>query len=205
MRAANLPTRDISRLEVAQLHLRHLVGGRARSFTGNVPDERIYQVCAHTSTRCVCIHLPGVSAYIYQVCVHTSTRCVCIHLPGVRIHASTRCVRIHASTRCVRLHASTRCVRIHASTRCVRIHASTRCVRIHACVWVQVHADLARQVMCESGRVCSLTRHVHAPAHTVRTQTRTCACTQHTCTLKCISTLVHTPMRARLPAAGHLP
>ena len=47
--AASLPTVDISRLEVAQLHLRHLVGGRARSFTGHVPDEKIYQVC-------VCVH-----------------------------------------------------------------------------------------------------------------------------------------------------
>ncbi|KAF5829223.1 threonine dehydratase [Dunaliella salina] len=44
LNAASLPTVDISRLEVAQLHLRHLVGGRARSFTGSVPDEKIYQV-----------------------------------------------------------------------------------------------------------------------------------------------------------------
>ena len=29
---------------VAQVHLRHLVGGRARSFTGVLPDERIMQV-----------------------------------------------------------------------------------------------------------------------------------------------------------------
>ena len=27
-----------------QVHLRHLVGGRARSFTGELPDERIFQV-----------------------------------------------------------------------------------------------------------------------------------------------------------------
>uniref|UniRef100_A0A7S3QRM5 Threonine dehydratase n=1 Tax=Dunaliella tertiolecta TaxID=3047 RepID=A0A7S3QRM5_DUNTE len=44
LNAASMPTVDISRLEVAQLHLRHLVGGRARSFTGSVPDEKIYQV-----------------------------------------------------------------------------------------------------------------------------------------------------------------
>ncbi len=31
-------------MEVAQLHLRHLVGGRARSYMGSVPDERIYQI-----------------------------------------------------------------------------------------------------------------------------------------------------------------
>jgi hypothetical protein len=29
---------------VRQVHLRHLVGGRARSFTGELPDERIFQV-----------------------------------------------------------------------------------------------------------------------------------------------------------------
>ena len=27
-----------------QVHLRHLVGGRARSYTGELPDERIFQV-----------------------------------------------------------------------------------------------------------------------------------------------------------------
>ncbi len=31
-------------LVVAQVHLRHLVGGRARSYTGEIPDEKIYQV-----------------------------------------------------------------------------------------------------------------------------------------------------------------
>ncbi|GAX79219.1 hypothetical protein CEUSTIGMA_g6659.t1 [Chlamydomonas eustigma] len=41
---ADMPTVDISGMESAQLHLRHLVGGRARSYTGRVPDERIYQV-----------------------------------------------------------------------------------------------------------------------------------------------------------------
>lgn len=39
-----MPTVDVSSMEVAQLHLRHLVGGRARSFTGSVPNEKIYQV-----------------------------------------------------------------------------------------------------------------------------------------------------------------
>ncbi|MEW5298896.1 MAG: hypothetical protein WDW36_001969 [Sanguina aurantia] len=41
---ADMPTVDISGMEVAQLHLRHLVGGRARAFTGQVPYERIFQV-----------------------------------------------------------------------------------------------------------------------------------------------------------------
>jgi hypothetical protein len=27
-----------------QIHLRHLVGGRARSYMGEIPNERIYQV-----------------------------------------------------------------------------------------------------------------------------------------------------------------
>ena len=31
----------------AQVHLRHLVGGRARSFTGCLPHERIFQVSPH--------------------------------------------------------------------------------------------------------------------------------------------------------------
>ena len=44
LNAANMPTIDISTMESAQLHLRHLVGGRARSFTGTVPNERIYQI-----------------------------------------------------------------------------------------------------------------------------------------------------------------
>lgn len=35
---------DLSGIELAQVHLRHLVGGRARSFTGNLPDERIFEV-----------------------------------------------------------------------------------------------------------------------------------------------------------------
>ena len=41
---AGMDTMDLSHLESAQLHLRHLVGGRARSFTGGIPDERILQV-----------------------------------------------------------------------------------------------------------------------------------------------------------------
>jgi len=44
LQGAGMPTTDISGLEVAQLHLRHLVGGRARSYTGAVPNERIYQI-----------------------------------------------------------------------------------------------------------------------------------------------------------------
>ncbi|GFH28591.1 threonine deaminase [Haematococcus lacustris] len=39
-----MPTQDISGLEVAQLHLRHLVGGRARSYMGSLPHEAIYQI-----------------------------------------------------------------------------------------------------------------------------------------------------------------
>ncbi|KAK2077121.1 hypothetical protein QBZ16_004755 [Prototheca wickerhamii] len=42
---ANCPTRDISGLEVAQVHLRHLVGGRAQSARGHTLEhERIFQV-----------------------------------------------------------------------------------------------------------------------------------------------------------------
>jgi len=37
-------TLDLSEIEPAQVHLRHLVGGRARSFMGEIPDERIFQV-----------------------------------------------------------------------------------------------------------------------------------------------------------------
>ncbi len=37
-------TDDISALEAAQVHLRHLVGGRARSYMGEMPHERIFQV-----------------------------------------------------------------------------------------------------------------------------------------------------------------
>ena len=44
LNGANMPTMDISKMESAQLHLRHLVGGRARSFTGTVPNEQIYQI-----------------------------------------------------------------------------------------------------------------------------------------------------------------
>ncbi|KAK9812160.1 hypothetical protein WJX73_001112 [Symbiochloris irregularis] len=44
LNAVDLPTRDISAIEPAQVHLRHLVGGRARSFTGALPFERIFQV-----------------------------------------------------------------------------------------------------------------------------------------------------------------
>ena len=44
LNAARMPTVDISKMESAQLHLRHLVGGRARSFTGTIPNERIYQI-----------------------------------------------------------------------------------------------------------------------------------------------------------------
>ncbi|KAF8072663.1 TD1 [Scenedesmus sp. PABB004] len=41
---ADMPTLDISHMESAQIHLRHLVGGRARSYTGEIPHERIYRV-----------------------------------------------------------------------------------------------------------------------------------------------------------------
>lgn len=44
LEAAGMPTQDVSKMEAAQLHLRHLVGGRARSFTGALPSERIYQI-----------------------------------------------------------------------------------------------------------------------------------------------------------------
>ena len=42
--AADMETVDLSEIQSAQLHLRHLVGGRARSFTGRIPDEKILQV-----------------------------------------------------------------------------------------------------------------------------------------------------------------
>jgi threonine dehydratase len=41
---AGMPTQDISDLPAAQVHLRHLVGGRARSYMGEIPNERIFQV-----------------------------------------------------------------------------------------------------------------------------------------------------------------
>ncbi|BDA45868.1 Threonine dehydratase [Coccomyxa sp. Obi] len=44
LNASSMPTIDISGIEAAQVHLRHLVGGRARSFMGELPHERIFQV-----------------------------------------------------------------------------------------------------------------------------------------------------------------
>jgi threonine dehydratase len=44
LNAAGMPTRDISGLDAAQIHLRHLVGGRARSYMGEIPNERMLQV-----------------------------------------------------------------------------------------------------------------------------------------------------------------
>lgn len=44
LESAGMPTLDVSKMEAAQLHLRHLVGGRARSFTGALPLERIFQI-----------------------------------------------------------------------------------------------------------------------------------------------------------------
>eukprot|EP00798_Chlamydomonas_sp_ICE-L_P019886 gene19886-26590_t len=41
---AGMKTSDISKMEVAQLHMRHLVGGRARSYMGLIPDEKIFQI-----------------------------------------------------------------------------------------------------------------------------------------------------------------
>lgn len=38
------PTADISDIELAQVHLRHLVGGRARGPEGELPNEHIFQV-----------------------------------------------------------------------------------------------------------------------------------------------------------------
>ena len=55
----------------AQVHLRHLVGGRARSYTGELPNERIFQVRAEafqwcrvlktlpTRARCSLDEMPG--------------------------------------------------------------------------------------------------------------------------------------------------
>eukprot|EP00884_Botryococcus_braunii_P017652 jgi/Botrbrau1/4570/Bobra.60_2s0056.1 len=44
LNGAGMPTLDLSSHEPAQLHLRYLVGGRARSFTGALPHERLLQV-----------------------------------------------------------------------------------------------------------------------------------------------------------------
>lgn len=41
---ADMPTVDISSMKAVQVHLRHLVGGRARSYMGEIPNERIFQV-----------------------------------------------------------------------------------------------------------------------------------------------------------------
>jgi hypothetical protein len=41
---AGLATLDISAIDAAQVHLRHLVGGRARSYMGEIPFERVFQV-----------------------------------------------------------------------------------------------------------------------------------------------------------------
>lgn len=44
LRSAGMTTVDVSGMEAAQVHLRHLVGGRARSYMGEIPNERIFQV-----------------------------------------------------------------------------------------------------------------------------------------------------------------
>lgn len=44
LEAAELSTLDLSNCGPAQVHLRHLVGGRARSFTGPIPNERLFSV-----------------------------------------------------------------------------------------------------------------------------------------------------------------
>ena len=44
LEAAGLGTMDLSNCGPAQMHLRHLVGGRARSFTGPIPDEQLFSV-----------------------------------------------------------------------------------------------------------------------------------------------------------------
>ena len=44
LNGAGMPTLDISDIDAAQVHLRHLVGGRARSYMGEIPFERMFQV-----------------------------------------------------------------------------------------------------------------------------------------------------------------
>ena len=44
LEVAGLGTMDLSNCGPAQMHLRHLVGGRARSFTGPIPDEQLFSV-----------------------------------------------------------------------------------------------------------------------------------------------------------------
>lgn len=39
-----MPTTDCSGLDAAVVHLRHMVGGRPRSFTGALPDEKVFTV-----------------------------------------------------------------------------------------------------------------------------------------------------------------
>lgn len=39
-----MKTIDISRMQSAQVHLRHMVGGRARCYMGELPGERIFQI-----------------------------------------------------------------------------------------------------------------------------------------------------------------
>lgn len=41
---AGYRTMDLSKIEAAQVHLRHMVGGRARSYMGSIPDEHILVV-----------------------------------------------------------------------------------------------------------------------------------------------------------------
>ncbi|KXZ54340.1 hypothetical protein GPECTOR_5g422 [Gonium pectorale] len=43
LNGAGMSSTDISGLEVAQVHLRHLAGGRARSYTGHIEHEKIIQ------------------------------------------------------------------------------------------------------------------------------------------------------------------
>eukprot|EP00192_Tetraselmis_astigmatica_P008413 CAMPEP_0117648422 /NCGR_PEP_ID=MMETSP0804-20121206/392_1 /TAXON_ID=1074897 /ORGANISM="Tetraselmis astigmatica, Strain CCMP880" /LENGTH=655 /DNA_ID=CAMNT_0005454015 /DNA_START=38 /DNA_END=2006 /DNA_ORIENTATION=+ len=41
---AGMPTTDCSNIGAALVHFRHMVGGRPRSFTGQLPDEKIFTV-----------------------------------------------------------------------------------------------------------------------------------------------------------------
>ncbi|KAL0049357.1 hypothetical protein WJX82_000351 [Trebouxia sp. C0006] len=43
LQAADIPTKDISGIEAVQVHLRHVVGGRARG-SQEMPDEKLYSV-----------------------------------------------------------------------------------------------------------------------------------------------------------------
>ena len=49
-----------------QVHLRHLVGGRARSFLGQIPHERMFQVRPGPVAGCTCCWQPTLSLLLIE-------------------------------------------------------------------------------------------------------------------------------------------